>query len=305
MAHWPYPHRVAIVATYLLLVPHSDAMAQVGRYYINTPVDTHLFTVTFNGVRSATWADPAIGDDTIQSRNQTVSLTYNYITSIHGRTGGFGVSLPWTSLLSYETDTDQVLVDEQDRGDIVLTFDYNLFGAPALPRERFRQHTPGDYAGLHFALATPTGAYDSDSPVNIGANRWALKSTLNYSITRNDGYSWWDFYPSVRVFTSNSDIAGGGTLRQQPMWGLEAHYSRNVAGSAWLSGGLIASAGGRTSIDGERVEDSRRSLRLAVGGGFPTWPGGAAIVTYQNEVLEDGGASDIQHFMLQLLHKSP
>ena len=296
--------RVAVVATCLLLLPISpQAMGQVGRYYINTPVDTHLSTVTFNGVHSATWADPAIGDDTIESRNQTLSLSYNYITSIHGRTGGFGVSVPRTSLLSYQTETDQVLVDKQDRGDIVLTFDYNLFGAPALPRERFRHHTPGDYAGLHFALTTPSGAYDLDSPVNIGANRWALKSTLNYSITRNDGDSWWDFYPSVRVFASNSDISGGGTLRQRPMWGLEAHYSRNVAGSAWLSGGLIASAGGRTAIDGERVEDSRRSLRVGVGGGFPTWSGGAAIVTYHHEVVEDGGASGIRHFMLQLMHK--
>jgi len=299
----PCTRYLPALAVVLLMTAHSPAAAQVGRYYINTPVDTRLVTTTFNGVRSSTWADPAIGDSEIRSRNQTLSLSYNYITSLGGRTGGFGVSLPWTSLLSYDIASDQVLLDQNGKGDVALTFDYNLFGAPALSREEFAQHTPGDYAGLHFLLTTPTGSYDPDRQANIGANRWSLKSTLNYSITRNSGLSWWDFYPSVRLFSDNRDIAGTGTLSQDPLWGLEAHYSRNVIGPAWLSAGMIGSLGGKTRVNGEILEDSRRDLRLALGSGFATWPGGAAIVTYHRDLIDRGGASGINSFMLQLMHK--
>jgi len=287
----------------MLITSHSPAVAQVGRYYVNTPVDSHLVTTTFNGMRSHTWADPAIGNSEIRSRNQTLSWSYNYITSLGGRAGGFGISVPWTSLLSYAAASDQVLVDQSDKGDVALTFDYNLFGAPALSREEFARHTPGDYAGLHFSLTTPTGSYDPDSEVNIGANRWSLKSTFNYSITGNSGLSWWDFYPSVRLFGDNGDVAGAGSLSQNPLWGLEAHYSRTVHGSAWLSAGLIGSLGGKTRVNGEMLEDSRRDLRFALGSGFPTWPGGAAIVTYHRDFVDRGGATSLNSFMLQLMHK--
>lgn len=281
----------------------SSAIAQVGRYYVNTPVDTHLLTATFNGVRSNTWADPAIGDSNIRSRNQTFSLSYNYITSLHGRTGGFGVSVPQTSLLSYDLASEQVLLDQSGAGDIALTFDYNLFGAPALSREEFARHTPGDYAGLHFSLTSPTGSYDAARTVNIGSNRWALKSTLNYSVTRNGGESWWDIYPSVRLFSDNREAVGNRTLSQNPLWGLEAHYSRNVIGPAWLSAGLIGGLGGKVRVDDEVLEDSRRSLRFALGSGFATWPGGAAILGYHRDLVDSGGASRVNSFMLQMMHK--
>jgi hypothetical protein len=128
----------------LLIIVHSSAAAQVGRYYINTPVHSHLVTTTFNGVRSNTWADPAIGNSEIRWRNQTLSLSYSYLLSLSGRIGGFGVSLPWTSMLSYDITSDQVLLDQSGNGDMVLTFDYNLFGAPALSHDEFARHTPGD-----------------------------------------------------------------------------------------------------------------------------------------------------------------
>src|SRR6056297_135749 len=294
---------VSAPAVMLLMSVHSPAAAQVGRYYINTPVDTHLVTTTFNGVRSSTWGDPAIGDSEIRSRNQTLSLSYNYITSLGGRTGGFGIALPWTSLLSYDAGSGQLLLDQSGQGDVILTFDYNIFGAPALPREAFARHTPGDYAGLHFSLNTPTGSYDGAREVNIGANRWSLKSTLNYSITRNGGLSWWDFYPSVRLFGDNQEVGGNTTLSQNPLWGLEAHYSRNVLGPAWLSAGLIGSLGGKTRIDGEVLEDSRSDLRLALGAGFSTWPGAAAIITYHRDLVARADSAGINSFMLQLMHK--
>jgi hypothetical protein len=281
----------------------QGAHAQVGRFFLNVPKDTQLLIGTYNGVRSNTWADDAVADDGIESRNQTFNVAYAYVTSLHGRSGGPGFALPVTSMLAYDEATNQVIQDASGIGDLALTFDYNLFGAPSLPREDFMKHVPGTYAGLHFSLSTPTGDYDRNSTANIGSNRWSLKTTLNYSITGDGGQSWWDFYPSVRFFGDNGEFRGRSTLSQSPLYGIEAHYSRNVARTAWVSGGVITSFGGATEIDGRRADGSQSNVRLALGSGFATWPGGACILGYNRTVAHDDGDARVNTFMVQLLHK--
>ncbi|MGM0680542.1 MAG: transporter, partial [Pseudomonadota bacterium] len=177
--------------------------------------------------------------------------------------------------------------------------EYGLFNT----REELARHTPGNYAGLHFSLTTPTGSYDAGRDVNIGGNRRALKTTLNYSITSDGGESWWDFYPSVRFFSDNDEFGGGSTLSQKPLFGLEAHYSRNVAKGAWISAGLITAFGGETRINGEIREESRQDVRLALGAGFSTWPRGAAFLAYNRNIAYSGGSARISNFMLQLMHQ--
>ena len=293
---------LALLALMVFIAP-NPAHAQVGRFYLNVPRDTNLVIGTYNGVRSNTWADDAVADDGIESRNQTFTVAYAYVTSLHGRSGGPGFALPMTSMLSYDESTNQVIQDASGIGDLALTFDYNLFGAPSLPKEAFLAHVPGNYAGLHFSLGTPTGDYDSDRAANIGSNRWALKTTLNYSITDDGGESWWDFYPSVRLFGDNDEYRGRSNLSQAPLYGIEAHYSRNVARTAWISGGVIASFGGATEVDGSRAEGSQSNVRLALGSGFATWPGGACILGYNRTVAHEDGDARVNTFMVQLLHK--
>ena len=298
------PARIGSALLCLLgMLAAPGAQAQVGRFFLNVPKDTQLLIGTYNGVRSNTWGDDAMVDEGIESRNQTFTLAYAYVTSLHGRSGGPGFALPVSSMLSYDEATNQVIQDASGIGDLNLTFDYNLFGAPSLPVEEFKLHTPGNYSGLHFSLGLPTGDYDGDRAANIGSNRYSFKTTLNYSVTGDGGQSWWDFCPSVRVFGDNDDYAGGSTLSQKPLYGFEAHYSRNVARTAWLSGGLITSFGGATEIDGRRAQGSQSNFRLALGAGFATWPGGATILGYNRTIAHDDGDARVNTYMLQLLHK--
>jgi hypothetical protein len=279
------------------------ANAQVGRFFLNVPKDTNLIIGTYNGVRSNTWADDALVDDGIESRNQTFTFAYAYVTALNGRSGGPGIAVPVSSMLSYDEGTNEVILDTSGIGDIALTFDYNLFGAPSLPREEFLKHVPGNYSGLHFSLSTPTGEYDRNASTNIGSNRWAFKTTLNYSLTSDGGQSWWDFYPSVRIFSDNDEFRGRSTLSQKPLYGFEAHYSRNVARTAWVSGGVVTSFGGATEIDGERAAESQSNVRLALGAGFAAWPGGAVILGYNRTVAHESEDVRVNTFMVQLLHK--
>ena len=281
----------------------TPAQAQVGRLYLNVPKNSDLVILTYNGVRSNTGMDQSLAASGITSRSQSVTLAYAHVMSLWGKSGGPGFALPVSSLLSYDRATNQVVQDGNGIGDLNLTFDVNLFGAPSLSREDFARHTPGDYAGLHFTATLPTGQYDPQSATNLGGNRFAWKAVLNYSLTGDGGTTWIDTYTSIRFFGDNDRFAGDQRLSQAPLFGFEAHASRNVARNAWVSAGGIVGLGGATRIDDVSAASGQQTLKGALGAGFTAWPGGVVILGYNHTLLRGDSDPRADSFMLQLLHK--
>jgi hypothetical protein len=295
--------RMSALALALGLISTPPAAAQAGRLFLSVPTGSQLVIVTYNGVRSNTWADEAIANDATESRTQSTSLVYSPILNIFGRCGGPGISVPYMDLLSYTRPGNVVGQDGNGLGDIAFTFDVNIFGAPAMTTEQFKSFVPDDYMGIHLTLGTPTGQYDKDAVTNIGGNRYTFKALLNYSVTWNAGKDWVDFYPSVRFFGDNDDFKGGTTFSQDPIYGLEAHYSRTILPRTWISGGVIASAGGQSRVEDLVAGDTQRTLKLAVGGGFSTWQGGVGILTYNGTVARTDNAPRANTFMLQFIQR--
>lgn len=286
-----------------LLVVFQPAAAQTGRLFLAVPIDSNLVIGTFNGARSNAWADATIPEAGTTTRSQTTSILYSRIMDVFGHTGGPGISLPWVDTLSTDGASGRVLQDQRAAGDPALTFDVNFFGAPAMTAEQFKSFVPVTYSGLHLTLGTPWGRYDPGARTNIGSNRWSLKTLVNYSITADSGQTWFDFYPSVRVFGDNDAYLGQQRLSQRPIYGLEMHWSTTLATRTWASVGLIGSTGGAVAIDGLQVSGSQGSVRAALGAGFPTWPGGTGILAWSRTVWRDEGVAASTQFMVQLIHK--
>lgn len=298
-------HGAAICAALVLLLTLAcrDVHAQAGRLFLGVPIDSNLVIATFNGTRSNTWVDEAIPQAGTAARSQTGSFVYSRIMDVFGHTGGPGIMLPFTDLLAVDRPSGQVVQDIAGMGDPALTFDVNFFGAPALTAEQFKTFVPVTYSGLHLTLGTPWGRYDPNARTNIGSNRWSLKTLINYSITDDDGKTWIDFYPSVRIFGDNETYLGARRLSQRPIFGLEAHYSATIATRTWWSAGLIGTTGGAIEIDGVDAGPAQRTLKVALGAGFPAWPGGTVIVAWNRTVLRSEGAAQANNFMLQGIHK--
>ncbi len=95
----------------------------------------------------------------------------------------------------------------------------------------------------------PIGGYDSKELLNLGSNRWSLRSELGVSEI-------WDQWTlegvtGVRIFSNNDDFLGSQTLEQKPIGSLKgsAIYSLPRPGW-WTSFSLAYGEGGRTRIDG-------------------------------------------------------
>lgn len=88
-----------------LLVTPGAAQAQAGRLFLAVPIDSNLVIGTFNGTRSNTWVDESLRDKGTTSRSQTGSLLYSRIMDVFGHTGGPGISIPYSGLLSVDKQT--------------------------------------------------------------------------------------------------------------------------------------------------------------------------------------------------------
>lgn len=278
----------------------NPALAQTARAFLNAPM-SDLFMYSYTGVRSNTGGDDAIPFNSIQTRNQTQSLVYSHITDIFGRTGGPGVIIPYMDLLSFNTDTDLVTRRAAGLGDPSITFDVNLFGAPALRWEEFQDWTPEPYLSLHTAVSLPLGLYDPTEEVNLGSNRYSFKALLNYSYTGNEGKSWLDFYGGLRAFTTNPDFLQGHQLQQAPLGLFEVHYSSIVYERAWLGAGLMSTLGGAVEVDDLEVTPFQKTLKAGFSGGTPLWKGGTVIIGVNGTIAQSTGASRDMVYMLQMI----
>lgn len=265
--HRPGPAALALACA-LCALAAGAAEAGKARDYLNAPVDTWVSFLNFGYSEPVS---PVVGGaefdvSDIETDVVSQSLILSRIVDVGGRTGGLSVILP---LADIDAAVGPFAAGDSGLGDIGVVAEVNLFGAPALSREEFRAWTPETFASIHVVATAPTGSYDADRRVNVGANRWSVTSTLNYSYTPDAGTTWLEAYASVSVFTDNDDAPGpAARLSQDPLVQVEGHASRNVTRDLWLSADLTYATGGATEIDGLAQGNAADTLRLGAGFGW-------------------------------------
>jgi hypothetical protein len=279
----------------------DNTSGQIARSYLNAP-QGNLAMYSYSGVRSNTGGVENLPIPLTETRLQTQSLIYSRIMEIGGRTGGLGVVLPFQDLLSYNTQSNVVTARESGFGDPSITFEMNLFGAPALQREEFKDWTPGDYCGLHFTFGLPLGQYDPNSAVNLGANRFTFRPLLNYSVTPDEGQSWLDFYTSVAFYSTNEEYLDSSALKQSPLSNIELHYSRTVYDRLWAGVGVVGLFGGRVEVNDVTATPTQQIGRLALSAGTPMFKGSTAIFGFNHTFARSDGAADANSYILQLIY---
>ncbi len=269
--------------------------------YLNAPKDTNMTMFTYLGTRSNTEADLSLVNPGTNATINVGSFAYARIINIFGRTGGPGFSIPYISIESTATDTGKTLQALHGWGDPSLTFDINVFGADAMSAGQFSLTPPRTYCSLHLAVGTPWGSYRPDRPINLGGNRWTGKATLNYSITRDEGDSWLDFYVTARIFADNDDYFGGRTQSQEAVYSIETHYSHNVTPRIWLGGGMAYTRGGQVTIDGLETGNAQNTIRGIASAGFPLWKGTTGIISYNQTLFRPVGSPKEGTLMLSFI----
>ena len=242
------------------------------RMYWNAPVGTNILQAYFwtahgNSI-SPENTQPQPGFDT--DINIGV-LGYNRIVDIAGHsaiataviTGG-KVS---GSLLG------ETLPSSSGIGDLYLQGVINLFGAPALSAEEFATYKQNTVLSLLVGVTAPTGAYKNDQALNLGVNRWNMRVGLPFMYTIGDWIpgeiTTLEILPSVWFYGENDDYTRLGlNLEQDPMYTLEAHITRDITTSFFVSLDYFVQRIGDSFVNGLQTGTANTSDSLGLTAGY-------------------------------------
>jgi hypothetical protein len=135
----------------------------------------------------------------------------------------------------------------------------NLHGTPRLNSNvALLNYEPTWTLDAQVMLAVPIGEYDGDKVVNLGLNRlWgriAFPMKYHFGVFA-PGYMWsFELTPSVWLFAENDDFVGQ-TLKNDPLWQLEAHLTHDFTRHFFGSLDALYRSGFQSEINGVEVGD--------------------------------------------------
>ncbi len=251
----------------LFLSGSAEAQDLDPRRYVNLPANQNFLRVAYGYSEGNLNVAPSVPLEDASLTIEGGSLAYLRTMDIGGKASSFDVWLPYLC-----TSGSAVLEGVQrnhsvcGQGDARIRITYNFVGAPAMELSEFAKQEKNVVVGASLQVSIPTGQYDDDKLVNIGANRWVIKPEIGMSIPwRNWTF---EFTAGVRFFTDNDEFVGNVLLEQDPLYNLQAHLIYDLSPRQWLSlngnyffGGVTFQESVKTDT---RQENSRVGLTWSV-----------------------------------------
>jgi hypothetical protein len=148
-------------------------------------------------------------------------------------------------------------------GDSSYALGMLLKGGPALSPSQFADYKPSTVLGVSFTATAPTGSYDPERILNLGADRWSFKPEIGVSHPFGPEQKWvFDAYSNVYFYTDNTSYRGREILRQEALPGLEGHMSYSFNDSVWTSLDLRYSFRASTILNGVNQDNPQQNLVL-------------------------------------------
>jgi hypothetical protein len=113
-----------------------------------------------------------------------------------------------------------------------------------------------EYSGLLTLITLPVGSYDAQHPdVSAGANRWVPLSLQLHPWRRQN----WVLEASLEAqFYGNNDNYLGSSLKQQPLYRLQAFASYDTHRHLWRTA-AVPHRGGALRLNGQDLPDTRQN----------------------------------------------
>ena len=191
---------------------------------------SHGFSLAIAGEQAVAESVTTAHEHSLQSTalQSERTITVRLPTSYHEQTK---YDYPVVIVLDGETSVDYEFRTEKDRqyqgmADVDFTLSMNFSGAPSMTREEFSdlRRNPQPIFGGSIKVKVPTGQYNSDRAINVGANRWALRPQLGYIMPLHPRWLL-EFAAGAWFFSDNDDFLGL-KKEQDPILALEGHLVR-------------------------------------------------------------------------------
>jgi hypothetical protein len=295
------PALVAIPAAFIcVLILHLSAVAQElrPRAYWPAPNGTKAVVLNYEYSTGDVLTDPSLPITGLESSIHALMPSYFQTFSLFGRTANARLGVPFVSGKS------EGFYEEQPRsreitgiGDVQVSASINILGAPTIDFAGFQElvANPRTVVGTSLTLRLPTGIYETDRLINVGANRWALKPDFGVI---------WPFHPTwmlefeagVWLFGDNDEFLGA-TREQEPILSTELHLIKRVGPGFWAALDVNYYHGGRSTVGEETKADLQRNSRLGGTVFFPFKRYHAIRASYSAGIVTESG-SDFEKLTL-------
>jgi len=280
---------ILAVAAVLVPCPLVFAQEMEPRAFSPAPVGMQFAAVVYGHSQGDLVFDPSLPVEGAEASVDSLALGYVRVFGLGGMTARVGAVLPWA-----DGTATGLVAGQPKRRDVTGIADPRLvasllfYGAPALAPAEFMKRSKGPVVGLSFQLGVPLGEYDSDYAINLGSNKWILRSVLGGSIQKEH----WIFEGAggVSVSTDNDDFYGGKRVEQDPIWAVQAHVVRELRRrGSWLAFDATWYWGGRSTTDGVPSSIELNNTRLGLTYTRPLTPRQSLKVAVTTGVITEGG----------------
>jgi hypothetical protein len=233
------------------------------RAYVTSPTGLQFVSATLSQSSGGIATDPTSPIDDVEATINATTLGYLRTFGLLGRAASLGVGVPYVwGRASGEVFEEHASIRRSGLGDARMRLAVNLLGGPALTREEFATHPRSTGLGASLTVALPTGEYDPDKLVNIGANRWAVKGELG--LYQPVGHWSFELAGGAWYFYDNDDYFGGVRKEQDPVTSVQGHVAYTFRRNLWLAADATYYWGGRTTVDGERSPELQKASRVGM-----------------------------------------
>jgi hypothetical protein len=252
-----------LILTCFSSVPAALGQELTPRAYWPAPEGTKVAVIGYAHSSGDTLFDRSIPLYGVESDLDSTVLAYVQSFSLAGRSANILLELPYS-----DGETDGFIETIPASGkysgfaDIGVTLSFNLAGAPSMTPQEFQalRADPHPILGASIKVVAPTGDYDSDRLLNVGANRWAVKPELGYMLPL--ALKWLlELEAGVWLFGDDDDFVAG-KKEQDPIYAFEVHLVRRFKPGFWASLDANYYTGGRQTIGGDRLRDVQRNGRI-------------------------------------------
>ena len=258
-----YRNRLIVAVIAILMLGQATAQDLDPRRYTNIPVGQNFLALAFVYSEGDVNFSSSIPLSDAKIRIDGPALAYLRTFAIAGKSASVDVLLPYACVAgSAVLDGERATRDVCGLGDTALRVSYNFFGAPAAELREFVRQKKTTVIGASVQIGAPTGQYDADKLLNIGANRWYIKPEIGMNVPWNK----WSFELSagVRLFTDNSEFIGDVNVAQDPLYNIQSHVIYDLSPRQWVSLDGNYFFGGDTTVDGVPSESRQNNSRLGL-----------------------------------------
>jgi hypothetical protein len=228
--------------------------------YDNTPVGVNQVELGYAFVHGNASIDPSLAIAGASLNLNQLTVDYTRYFGLARRVMWLDAAVPVAHLAGAVTGTS-IAGSTAAAGDSSYALTMLLKSGPALTAAQFDDYMPTTALGVSVTVTAPTGQYNGDRVLDLGADRWSFKPEVALSPPFGPDQKWQlDAYVNTFFYTDNTSYHGREILRQEPLVGLEGHVSYSLNESLWVAVDTRFSSRGVTVVDGANQDNQQRNV---------------------------------------------